>query len=220
MYIINILLNNTDLLLDVFYIATIFCGISILIHRNAVISIIYFMLVYVNSSLYLYYTGYNGMPLLIILIYVGAIAILFLFILTLINVKEQEDSFIRNEGSYGLSIFRAGGLGNILILINILIMLYVYIYNNNVQYDLGSQIYTILDRILNIIFNINGNEISFINNDYSLYVNTPILDYPISTVSEIMILGQSMYTTYSLLLLILGLILVLSIIAAIAILKY
>lgn len=207
MYIVNILLNNTDLLLNVFYISTIFCGVSILIHKNAIISIVYFMLVYVNSSLYLYYTGYNGMPLLLILIYVGAIAILFLFILTLINVKEQEDQY-----RYSTRSTHSGN--NLIIFITLLSIFILYIYNYCKDIIVGSQLYNILDKILMF----NNEDINLINTEGQVYFNIPVLDYPISSSSEVMIIGQSMYTTNSILLLLLGIVLVLSIIAAIAIL--
>lgn len=204
MYIINILgLGPTDLLIDIFYILTIFCGISILIHKNAVISIVYFMLVYVNSSLYLYYTGYNAMPLLIILIYVGAIAILFLFILTLINVKEQEE-----QNKYNSS-------NNIIIFVNLFIIFILYTYNYCKDLLVGSQLSNILDKI---IYCLNNGFENYKTSDFSMYWNIPVLDYPISSANEILIVGQSMYTTYGILLLLLGIILILSIIAAIAIL--
>lgn len=205
MYIINILLNYTNILLDIFYILTIFCGISILTQQNSIVSIIYFMLVYVTSSLYLYFTGYNAMPLLIILIYVGAIAILFLFILTLINVKEQEEQNIYNNS------------GQFIIFINIFIILLLYIINYNENITIGSQLYNILDKILFSLY--NGFDLNnIINDNYNILFNTPILDYPISTIGEIVIIGQLMYTTYGLILLILGIILILSMIGAIAIL--
>lgn len=230
MYIMNILLNNTDILLNIFYITTIFCGISILIHKNAVISIIYFMLVYVNSSLYLYYIGYSGMPLLLILIYVGAIAILFLFILTLINVKELEDEY---KYSTHTEISNIRGNNNIIIFINIFLILILYIYNYSKDIIIGSQLYNILDKIIlnikgnpelkNTINNLNisDNNINYnlLSNSFSnIYFNSPILDYPLTSATEVMIIGESMYTTYCIVLLILGIILVISIIAAIAIL--
>jgi NADH-ubiquinone oxidoreductase chain 6 len=155
MYIINILgLGPTDLLIDIFYILTIFCGISILIHKNAVISIVYFMLVYVNSSLYLYYTGYNAMPLLIILIYVGAIAILFLFILTLINVKEQEE-----QNKYNSS-------NNIIIFVNLFIIFILYTYNYCKDLLVGSQLSNILDKI---IYCLNNGFENYKTSDFSMY---------------------------------------------------
>lgn len=196
-----------DLIIYILFIITIFFSISILIQKNAVVSIIYFMLVYVSTSLYLYYNGYYGMPLLLILIYVGAIAILFLFILTLINVKEQESDYTSYNNN------------NILILINLLLLLLIS-YNSIIKYT-GSN-FNILDSLASQSGNgldiniING--LNIITNLYNLYLNTSIIDYPISTSSEVIIIGQTMYTTYALLLLILAVILVLSIIAAIAIL--
>jgi NADH:ubiquinone oxidoreductase subunit 6 (subunit J) len=169
----QISLFGTDLLIDMLYILTIFFGISVLVQKNAVVSIIYFMLIYVSTSLYLYYNGYYGMPLLLILIYVGAIAILFLFILTLINVKEQE--------SDALHVYNNN---NFIIIINLLIFI-LLCYNINTvstaivgntssiaggsNLIIGTQLYNILDNI--ILLNIS--DIIINDNLFNLYFNIP-----------------------------------------------
>lgn len=76
--------NNLIILLE--YLSVI-SALSVIFSSNAIVSIIYLISLYINVSIYLYFTGLGVMGLLYILIYVGAIAILFLFILSLINLK-------------------------------------------------------------------------------------------------------------------------------------
>ena len=50
-----------------------------------VISVLFLISVFVNSAIYLMFTGINFIGISYIIVYVGAIAILFLFILMMIN---------------------------------------------------------------------------------------------------------------------------------------
>lgn len=86
--------NNLIILLE--YLSVI-SALSVIFSSNAIVSIIYLISLYINVSIYLYFTGLGVMGLLYILVYVGAIAILFLFILSLINLKISELSVTSNK---------------------------------------------------------------------------------------------------------------------------
>lgn len=87
-YALDFQINNN--LIIIFSYISIISALCVIFSRNAIVSIIYLILLYVNVSIYLYYTGLGLIGLLYILVYVGAIAILFLFILSLINIKMSE----------------------------------------------------------------------------------------------------------------------------------
>lgn len=68
----------------------IFLGISIIITKNPIISVLFLIALFFSISLYLMLMGLYFIGLSYLLVYVGAISILFLFILMLINVRISE----------------------------------------------------------------------------------------------------------------------------------
>ena len=114
------IINFNQYGLNILYYLLLGSGIAVLSRRNAIISILYLILLYVWLSLYLYNIGLGVIGLLYLLIYVGAIAILFLFILSLMNLKISELSSATSKPDYIL-IFMT-------LLSIVLILSYIY-YN-------------------------------------------------------------------------------------------
>jgi NADH-ubiquinone oxidoreductase chain 6 len=73
--------------LDLLYIIAILLGILVIISKNPIVSILYLIGLFLSISLYLILTGLNFIGLSYLLVYIGAISILFLFIVMLINVR-------------------------------------------------------------------------------------------------------------------------------------
>jgi len=69
---------------------SIFLGISIIITKNPILSVLFLIALFFCISLYLMLIGLYFIGLSYLLVYVGAISILFLFILMLINVRISE----------------------------------------------------------------------------------------------------------------------------------
>jgi NADH-ubiquinone oxidoreductase chain 6 len=65
-------------------------SISIIITKNTIISAFFLISLFFFVSLYLIILGLNFLGLSYIIVYIGAVSILFLFILLLINVKISE----------------------------------------------------------------------------------------------------------------------------------
>lgn len=65
-------------------------GILIVITKNPIVSVLYLILLFSNISCYLIFIGLNFIGLSYLLVYVGAVSILFLFILMLINIRVSE----------------------------------------------------------------------------------------------------------------------------------
>jgi NADH-ubiquinone oxidoreductase chain 6 len=72
------------------YLISILFGIFIIISRNPVVSVLYLIGLFVGISILLILLGFNFIGLSYILVYVGAVSILFLFILMLINIRISE----------------------------------------------------------------------------------------------------------------------------------
>lgn len=77
-------------LVDIIYIVSILLGVLTIISRNPVVSVLFLIGLFVNIAGLLILIGYSFMGLAYILVYVGAISILFLFILMLINIRISE----------------------------------------------------------------------------------------------------------------------------------
>src|SRR3984893_9210917 len=77
-------------ILDFFSIISIISGILIIVSKNPIVSVLFFVGLFLGISCYLILLGINFIGLSYLLVYVGAVSILFLFILMLINVRISE----------------------------------------------------------------------------------------------------------------------------------
>jgi NADH-ubiquinone oxidoreductase chain 6 len=77
-------------ILDIISLASIFCGILVIISKNPIVSVLFLIGLFLSISSYLIILGINFIGISYLLVYVGAVSILFLFILMLINVRISE----------------------------------------------------------------------------------------------------------------------------------
>jgi len=77
-------------ILDIVSIISIISGIFVIISKNPIISVLFLIGLFLSISSYLIILGINFIGLSYLLVYVGAVSILFLFILMLINVRISE----------------------------------------------------------------------------------------------------------------------------------
>ena len=77
-------------ILDIISIVSILSGIFVIISKNPIVSVLFLIGLFLSISSYLIILGINFIGLSYLLVYVGAVSILFLFILMLINVRISE----------------------------------------------------------------------------------------------------------------------------------
>lgn len=77
-------------LLNVVSLAAIFCGLFVIITKNPIVSVLFLIGLFLSIATYLMMLGIHFIGLSYLLVYVGAVSILFLFILMLINVRISE----------------------------------------------------------------------------------------------------------------------------------
>jgi NADH-ubiquinone oxidoreductase chain 6 len=77
-------------MLDIIYLLSIVFGVSVIINKNPIISVLFLIGLFVNIATLLIVVGLSFIGLSYILVYVGAVSILFLFILMLINIRISE----------------------------------------------------------------------------------------------------------------------------------
>lgn len=77
-------------LLHLLYITSILLGILVIVYKNPVVSILLLIGLFSTIAIYLIYLSLSFIGLAYLLVYVGAISMLFLFILMLINIRISE----------------------------------------------------------------------------------------------------------------------------------
>ena len=111
--------------LHLFSILAIFFAILVITNKNPIVSVLFLICLFVLIAGYLIGLGMNFIGLSYLLVYIGAVSILFLFILMLINIRISE---IQNETTNSLPL-------SILISISFYIVLYEIIPFNNIQIE-------------------------------------------------------------------------------------
>src|SRR5690606_36801153 len=181
LFIVNEILTN-KYSIEVLYVLCVFiilCGIYIIISKNPIISILFLIGLFGGISSYLILIGLSFIGLSYLKIYLGAVSILFLFILMLINIRTSELQNY-NKNSVPLAL-----------IISIL---------------LSSSIYPILPHGVNKDLFINNDLYFASSNDW----NGNIID-----INHISNIGNILYTSYNLWLIITAFILLLAMVGAI-----
>ena len=92
--------------LDIISLLAILCGILVITSKNPIFSVLFLIGLFLSIASYLMILGLNFIGLSYLLVYVGAVSILFLFILMLINVRISE-LLSNTSNSIPLAIFIA-----------------------------------------------------------------------------------------------------------------
>src|ERR1700710_241000 len=95
-----------DLYLQLASLTAIITGISVIVIKNPILSVLFLIGLFMSISCYLLLLGLNFIGLAYLLVYIGAVSILFLFILMLIDVRVSELHADTNNSLY-LSIIIA-----------------------------------------------------------------------------------------------------------------
>ena len=188
---------------------SILCGVFVIISKNPIVSVLFLIGLFLSVSIYLILLGLNFIGLSYLLVYVGAVSILFLFILMLINIRVSELLSATNN--------------TIPLAIIIAILFYTPIYEI-LPYSIASYIsYT--ENLNTSINDILFNNTNYLNNNYKLisdkdeitFVTSKLWDGNLAEVTHISSLGNILYTNYSIWLIITSIILLLAMVGAIVI---
>lgn len=86
----NIINGFNIVTLDIITVIAILCGVFVIVSKNPIVSVLFLIGLFLSISVYLMLLGFNFIGLSYLLVYVGAVSILFLFILMLINIRISE----------------------------------------------------------------------------------------------------------------------------------
>jgi NADH-ubiquinone oxidoreductase chain 6 len=91
-------------ILDLISFIAILSGILVVTNKNPIISVLFLIGLFLSISAYLLLIGLNFIGFAYLLVYIGAISILFLFILMLINIRISE-LISNSKNSIPLALF-------------------------------------------------------------------------------------------------------------------
>lgn len=194
-------------------------GILTITAKNPVISVIFLICTFVQAAGYLILIGIQFLGLSYIVIYVGAIAVLFLFVIMMINIKLTDILETGNQYTKNLPVA---------IIIGSLFLFIIFQIIPLNLYNVPSLSISLLNNFNHLIFS-SFKESSVLlvgNNDLSLLIgkannaisNTSAAnDLFVLSFQQIEVLGHTLYTYGSLLLLLLSFILLLAMYATIVI---
>ena len=211
----------TTLFLNFLSIGTLLSGILTITAKNPVISVIYLIFTFVFAAGYLILIGIQFIGISYIIVYVGAIAVLFLFVIMMINIKLTD--ILETGTQYTKNLPLAISIGS----------LFLYIFYNIIPfnfYNIPSLLFANAKSQLNILnyYNLfvtssahsasNGiaSANTFFESSFSKLTNN---DFQILNFLQIEVLGHTLYTYYSILLIILSFILLLAMFATIVLSK-
>ena len=190
------MIQNIILIKCLVALCTLMACITTVTALNSVFSIISLIFTFIFASCYLLFTGIEFIAISYIIIYVGAIAILFLFVILMINIEIKEVSSntnqLFNNLPLGISIFSI----------------------------IAYMVFSLLPIFFNDLFSVNTNSIIFNYNYFSgpaaaidkiIYSNIEL----ISPINQIESLAINLYTYHSILIILLGFILLLAMVASI-----
>jgi len=198
--------------LDIISVLAVLCGILVIIIKNPVLSVLFLIGLFLSIASYLMILGLNFIGLSYLLVYVGAVSILFLFILMLINVRVSE--LVSNtRNSIVLAIFISISFNFPIYEILPYSIAEVKSYNLSMTTTLD-QIWQNYSDFLLKILKLNAGEAS---NDKIYYVTSKLWDGNLSETSHITSIGNIMYTSYSIWLILTSIILLLAMVGAIVI---
>jgi NADH-ubiquinone oxidoreductase chain 6 len=198
----------TTLFINILAFGTLLSSIFSITSKNPVISVIFLISTFVQSALYLILIGINFVGISYIVIYVGAIAVLFLFIIMMINIKLTD--ILETGNQYTKNLPLAIAIGSLFIFVFFTII--PFNFNNIPALSILLNKLTYLNSIFSESNLVSINLInSIVNNSFISTVS----DVIISEFQQIEVLGHSLYTYDAVLLITLSVILLLAMFATI-----
>ncbi len=186
--------------LDILSVIAVLFGITVIVNKNPIGSLLFLIGLFASISVYLILSGLTFIGFSYLIVYIGAVSILFLFILMLINIRTSELQS-NNVNSIPLALF-IGILWNYSLF---QLLPYTLSINTN-NWLLGSYNYN------NVLPTVNNTDTSNI-----MFVTSNNWDGTMTETSHISTIGNILYTSYNMWLFLSSIILLLAMVGAIII---
>ena len=179
-------------------------AISVIVSKNPIVSVLFLIGLFLAIACHLLISGLNFIGLSYLLVYVGAVSILFLFILMLINIRVSE---LLNDTS------------NVIPLALIIALSFNYPIYEILSYASYNSFYnSVVEQYYN--GNITHDFLNYKHQtdaDKTFFVSSKLWDGSLAETTHISSIGNIMYTSYSIWLIITSIILLLAMVGAIVI---
>lgn len=193
-----------NIFIDLLAFGSLLSSVLVITSKNPVIAVIFLISVFVNAAGYLILLGIGFIGISYIIVYIGAITVLFLFVIMMINIKLTD---ILDAGSqYTKNLPLALAIGSLFIYEFFTIMPFTF---NDIS---------LISTILNLLTNLNGLFLDFNISTSDIVFNAfnPVsADTTFASFLQVQAIGQSLYTIGAFWLIITSLILLLAMVAPI-----
>ena len=194
----------TSISINLLVIGMLFSSVLSITSKNPVISVIFLITTFVCAAIYLILIGINFIGISYIVIYVGAIAVLFLFVIMMINIKLTDilDTGYNYTKNLPLAI--------------LIVTLFIFLIFQTLPFSFNN--IALPFNFLGGEYNLNYNQV-FNFSDLTTLINRSQSDMLLTQFEQIQVLGHNLYTYGAILLIELSLILLLAMLATIIISK-
>ena len=137
-----------------FSIIAVFSAIMVIASKNTVHSVFFLILDFISISCLFIMIGAEFLGMIMLIVYVGAVAVLFLFVVMMLNVAQQKDEWFK--GKIFTSHIPFGSLISIIIFLELIIVIGGWKYKPNLIETSSIQIdknFTNTHALGNIIYN-------------------------------------------------------------------
>jgi NADH-ubiquinone oxidoreductase chain 6 len=203
----------TSLFINLLVIGMLFSSVLSITSKNPVISVIFLITTFVSAAAYLILIGINFIGISYIVIYVGAIAVLFLFVIMMINIKLTD---ILDTGS---NYTKNLPLAILIVTLFIFIIFQTLPFSfNNIALPFNFSPSFSIWPYVGEDYNLISNQVFNFSNLTTL-INRSQSDILLTQFEQIQVLGHNLYTYGAILLIELSIILLLAMLATIIISK-
>ena len=199
-----------NLFIDILSFATLLSSVLVITSKNPVIAVIFLISVFVNAAGYLILSGIGFIGISYIIVYIGAIAVLFLFVIMMINIKLTD--ILETGSQYTKNLPLALSIWS----------LFIYEFFTILPFTFNDV--SLISTILNLLTNLNGlfldSSAGITSSDIVFNAFNPVTaDTTFVNFLQVQAIGQSLYTIGAFWLIITSLILLLAMVAPIFISK-
>ena len=113
-----------------FSIIAIFSALMVIVSRNTINSVFFLILDFISVGCLFIMVGAEFLGMILLIVYVGAVAVLFLFVVMMLNVSEQKQSWFIGKKSTHIP---SGLIVSILILLELLVVIGGWKFKENVM---------------------------------------------------------------------------------------
>src|ERR1700679_2966754 len=195
-------MNITNFFLEILIFVSVLAGLTVITSTNPVIAIIYLIGVFLSAAIYLIFIGLNFIGLSYIFVYIGAITVLFLFVIMLLNIDLLDVLETGSQFTQSLPLNLTISLLFVFLIITVLPLNDINLFS------------TALSTLINLNFIIFDSNEFILDQIYSTKDALGVENI-LTNLLQIESLGINLYSNFAIPLIILSIVLLLAMVAAI-----